>query len=508
MMVWSYDSIPPEPGPFLMQINISMPIMPTIRPSTSRREVLLERIWTKGDGHESTLSMNVAISRLLLIAAVLLALLTAAAVAYLLWSRPLHLRVAAGPQDGIDATLLAAFDRLLDINHAGVRLDVVATADFHDSNRLLEKREVDLAVVRLDDPLPTGASVVALLRTNVVIAVAPARHKLENLSDLKGKRVGLVSRSPLDEPSFVRLLDVFGIKPADVKLTIVKPEDVAALTSSGRIDCVVVFGVPADPDVRAVVYAVDGKKKDPPTILAVDVGEFLKENSPAASSETIVKHAFPRRLVPDDDVDTVGVPTALVANKSSSGPLRARLYNNAITELTSNLLERRSELARKVSLASLIAAPDIEKGARFPVHPGAAAYLGDTDTSWFTLFSDQIWNVLLVGGMLSSIFAGAGTFLKRSATDPMRELLERLKRIAECARTSTDPGDAAALSQDLATIAIDIATLGYERRSGYEQLAPLQLAFESTREAVAALRARSPTTAGNVTEGTPRVGLS
>jgi TRAP-type uncharacterized transport system substrate-binding protein len=440
-------------------------------------------------------AMKIPISRLLLIAAALLAVLTASLVGYLLWSKPLHLRVAAGPQDGIDAVLLTAFDRQLDISHAGVRLDVVTTAGFHDSNLMLEKREVDLAVVRLDEPLPTNASVVALLRTNVVIAVAPARHKLENFSDLKGKRLGLVSRSTLDEPSFTRLLDVFGMKPTDVKLTVIKPEDIATLTASGRIDCVVVFGVPAEPEVRAVVYAVDSKKKEPPTILSTDVGEFLKENSPAASSETIVKHAFPRRLIPDDDVDTVGVPTALVANKTSTGPLRGRLYNNAITEVTSNLLERRSELARKVPLASLIAAPDNEKGARFPVHPGAAAYLGDTDTSWFTLFSDQIWNVLLVGGMLSSIFAAAGSILKKSASDPMRELLDRLKGIADRARTSTDPGDAGALSQDLAAIAIDIATLGYERRSSYEEFAPLQLAFESTQEAVAALRAKSPPTA-------------
>jgi hypothetical protein len=33
--------------------------------------------------------------------------------------------------------------------------------------------------------------------------------------------------------------------------------------------------------------------------------------------------------------------------------------------------------------------------------------------------------------------------------------------------------------------------LGYERHSGYEQFAPLQLAFENTRDAVEALRAKA-----------------
>jgi TRAP-type uncharacterized transport system substrate-binding protein len=435
--------------------------------------------------------MKISMSRLLFIVSALIALLTATALGYVLWSKPVHLRVAAGPKDGIDAAILAAFDRLLEVNRAGVRLDLVTTAGLQDNNRLLDKREVDLAVVRLDEPLPTTAALVAIMRTNVLIAVAPARHKLEHFPDLKGKRVGLVSRSPLDEPSFVRLLEVFGLKPADVKLTVIKPEEVGPLTAGGKIDCVVVIGVPADPAVSAVVYAVDAKKKDPPTIIGADIGDFLAQSSPAASSEKIPKHAFPRRVIPDEEVETVGVPTVLAANRVSTGPLRAKIYNNAITELTSNLLERRAEVGRKVSLASLIAAPDSEKGARFPVHPGAAAYLDDTDVTWFTLLSDQVWNVLLVGGMLSSVFAAAAGFLRRSATDPMRDLLDRLKIIADRAQTSADPADGEALRQDLRSVAIQIATLGYERRSSYEQFAPVHLAFENTRDVVEALRARS-----------------
>ena len=210
----------------------------------------------------------------------------------------MQLRVAAGPQDGKDAAILAAFDRMLEAISAGVRLKLVTTAGMHDNNVLLGKQEVDLAVVRLDESIPTTAALVAILRTDAVIAVAPAQHKLESLPDLTGKRVGLVSRSSLDEPSFIRVLDVFDLKPEDVKLTTVKSEEVGPLTSSGVIDCVVVIGVPADPEVSAVVYAVAGAKKSPPTILAIEIGEFLKQSSAAVDSVKIPKHAFARRLVP------------------------------------------------------------------------------------------------------------------------------------------------------------------------------------------------------------------
>jgi TRAP-type uncharacterized transport system substrate-binding protein len=185
--------------------------------------------------------VKASLALLLLIIAALIAVTTASAVAYILWSQPVELRVAAGPQDGKDAAILAAFDRMLEATNAGVRLKLVTTAGLKDNNALLGKREVDLAVVRLDEAIPATSGLVAILRTDGVIAVAPARHKLENLSDLSGKRVGLVSRSPLDEPGFVRVLDVFGLKPADVKLTIITPDEVGPLTTSGQIDCVVVI---------------------------------------------------------------------------------------------------------------------------------------------------------------------------------------------------------------------------------------------------------------------------
>ncbi len=295
--------------------------------------------------------MKLPLSRLLLVAAALIALTTIGAAGYRAWSRPVNLRVAAGPQNGADAKLLTAFNRVLDVTHAGVRLDVVPTAGIRDSNQLLGTGGVDMAVVRLDDPLPARAGVVALLRTNLLIAVASARLKLDSLSDVKGKRIGLVSRSPLDQPGFLRILDTLGIKPTDVHLDIISAKDVGNFTRTGRIDVVVILGAPSDPEVQAVVNAVAGGRKTPPSILSVDLGD-VDQSTPSVSVETIGANAFPRLGVPDEEVDTVGVKTALVANSASSGPLRDRIYNNAIKELTRALIERHGELAREVPLAS------------------------------------------------------------------------------------------------------------------------------------------------------------
>jgi TRAP-type uncharacterized transport system substrate-binding protein len=346
--------------------------------------------------------MRLSISRVPLVVAALIAFITLGAAGYLQWSQPVHLRVAAGPSGETDAKLMAEFNHMLDATRAGVRLDVVPTADVHDSNAMVEKGDVDMAVVRLDDPLPTRASVVALLRINVLIAVAPARRKLKSLLNVKGRRMGLISRTSLDEPGLLKILDILGIKPADVHLTVISVDQVAKLTRGGQIDCVVVIGTPTDPAVKAVVLAVEGNRKNPPDILSVNLGD-VDQSTPDISAETIGKSAFPSLGIPHDDVDTVGVKTALVANGASTGLFGERIYNNAIEEVTRSLLERHGELARAVPLASLVAAPNKTDDARFPVHPGTHAYLNDTDTSWSTLLSDRIWNIVLVGGGLSSV---------------------------------------------------------------------------------------------------------
>ena len=452
--------------------------------------------------------MKTSLVRLLFVVAALIALTTASVVGYILFSRPVELRVAAGPQDGKDAAILAAFDRMLAASAAGVRLKIVTTDGLKENDALLAKRAVDLAVLRLDEAMPATAALVVTLRTDALVAAAPARHELKTLPELVGKKVGLVARTPLDEPSFIKVLDVFGIKAADVNLKTITLEEIGPLTTDGEIDCVVVIGALADPEVSAVVYAVEGTRKTPPTILAVDIGEYLKQSSAAGDEVKIPKHAFARRLVPAEEVDTVGVPVVLAANRSATGLVRTKVYDNAITELTKGLIERRLTLARQVSLASLIAAPDSEKGARFPVHPGAMAYLSDTDVSWFSLLSDQIWNVVLVGGLLSSVLAGSAGFLKRSQRDPIRELLERLLTITERARTATDPAEADTLQQELSSIAVEAAMLGYDRHSGYEEFAPVQLAFENTRDAVEALRTRLPRAAATATPTDARAGAA
>src|SRR6267142_3822242 len=105
--------------------------------------------------------------------AILLAGLVAASVAYLYLSEPTPLRVAVGPADGKDARLMDAFEKVLEERHASVRLRPVVTSGLVENRALLEKGEVDLAIIRGEQGLPADSTVVMILRTEVLVVVAP-----------------------------------------------------------------------------------------------------------------------------------------------------------------------------------------------------------------------------------------------------------------------------------------------------------------------------------------------
>jgi len=435
----------------------------------------------------SPFKLPAGLVRFLIAFAVVIAALSVLWFAVRYFNEPTSLRIATGPDGSLDARMIGALDRTLTTHRAGIRLHAQTTSGYEENYRLLEKGEVELAILRGDQGLPGESMVVMILRKNLAVIVAPSRHELESLAQLKGKRLGIVARSGLDEPAIAKLLAFHGLQKSDVTTSVIKPDQVGPLTDSGRLDAVVVVGTITDPEVSAVVYAIDRKKKTGPSILAVDLADLAETNSLTATSETIPKNAFPRRKVPDDEVDTIAVPT-VIAGAKAEGPLRQKVRTQAIEELARNLVERKVELSQKLGTVVAIEAPDSEKGARLPVHPGTAAYLDSTDTSWYTLFSDQIWTVWLIGGALCSVVAAFFTRMRASGEDAMLTLLDRLRTITQRAKAKPAPEELDRLSSDLSDIAMELATLGYQHKGEQAEFSAVQLAFDNARFVVETAR--------------------
>jgi TRAP-type uncharacterized transport system substrate-binding protein len=385
--------------------------------------------------------------------------------------------------------MMTALEHVLEVHRAEVRLRLIATAGLEENYALLEKGDAELAILRADQGLPGDSTVVMILRKSVIVVVAPSSLGLENFSQLKGKRLGLVARSPLDQEGFAKLLTFYGMQKSDIKLTTIKPDQAGPLTDQRQLDAVMVIGPIVDPEVSAVVYAIDRKTKSGPSVLSIDLAALANKNALAASSDTIPQHAFPRRQIPAEEVDTISVPT-IIAGNTASGPVREKIRTQAIMQLAQNLIERRMELSRKLGFVVPIEAPENEKGSRMPIHPGTAAYLDSTDIGWYTLFSDQIWTVWLVGGALFSIVAAFFGFLRARKDNPLQEFLRRLNEIAQQAKASLTPDELDVLTENLTDLGVELSALGYERRDDIDSFAPAQLAFENARFAIQTARER------------------
>jgi len=85
-----------------------------------------------------------------------------------------------------------------------------------------------------------------------------------------------------------------------------------------------------------------------------------------------------------------------------------------------------------------IAAPATDKDADVAVHPGALAYLSDSQQSFFDKYGDEIFYGMLIFPVFGSAIAGVASYLRRDTRTRRLRLLQRvldLVRKAHAAQT-------------------------------------------------------------------------
>jgi hypothetical protein len=141
-----------------------------------------------------------------------------------------------------------------------------------------------------------------------------------------------------------------------------------------------------------------------PSALAIDAAGAI-----AAVTKPYESYDLPKGTIrgsppiPSDDLTTLRVPYYLVANAS--------LNADDVTALTRAIMDARIDLIAAHPLLAQIAAPDTDKDAFIPVHPGAAVYYGGDEQSFFDKYGDQLFYGSMLLGMLTSVLAAAWKFM-------------------------------------------------------------------------------------------------
>ena len=367
----------------------------------------------------------------------LLAIVGALAGGYYFAMRPVTLRIAVGPANSDDVKLVQALTQAFAQAHGYVRLLPIQTDGATASAQILADNKADLAIIRGDLDVPKNAQAVATLRKNVAVIWVPppakgkgkkAGAKITKISQLTGRRVGVVGRTQANVNLLKVILQQYGVDPSKVEIVqFPAPEAVEAIRNQ-KADAYLAAG-PVNSKITAEAIAASTKDGGTPTFLAIDSNEAIAQNHPVYEAAEIPAGAFggsPDR--PEDEVKTISFSHHIVARKG--------LSEATIAAFTRQLFAIRQQLMTEFPLAAKIETPDTDKDAAIPVHPGAAAFVDGEEKTFLDRYSDYIWWGLMALSAMGSIGAWFAGYLKKDERDNNTSLRERLLEMIPVARRS------------------------------------------------------------------------
>ncbi|QAU44228.1 TAXI family TRAP transporter solute-binding subunit [Bradyrhizobium guangzhouense] len=366
--------------------------------------------------------------------ALVLAIVGALAGGYYFAMRPVTLKIAVGPANSDDVKVVQALTQAFAQSKGFVRLRPIQTDGATASADQLAEGKADLAIVRGDLDVPKNAQAVATLRKNVVVLWSvPGKGKkkgakITKISQLAGRRVGVVGRTAANVNLLKVILQQYGVDPAKVEIVQFPASEVAEAIKAQKADVYLAAG-PVNSKITADAIAASAKDGGSPTFLAIDSADAIAQNHPVYEASEIPAGTYggsPDR--PEDEVKTISFSHHIVARKG--------LSDTTVAAFTRQLFAVRQQLLTDFPQAAKIETPDTDKDAVIPAHPGAAAFVDGEEKTFLDKYSDYIWWSLMALSATGSIGAWFAGYLKKDERDNNSHLRERLLDMLTTARKS------------------------------------------------------------------------
>jgi TRAP transporter TAXI family solute receptor len=253
----------------------------------------------------------------------------------------------------------------------GVNVTAQATGASAENVRLINKGEVELALVQSDtidfayhakeafkEPL-TKMAAIAVFYPEVIQVVVKGDGPVKSFADLKGLKVGVGAPGSGTEANFRQFLDIYGMKKEDVKAQYLSFSESAEQFKDRHIDAfIVTAGVP-----NAAIMDVAVMQSIRILSIAADKVAQLTKKYPFLSPVVIAPNTYKNQTT---EVRTVAVNAVLIASSSLSEAL--------VYKITKALFENQAELASAHAKGKEINIKTGVTGVSIPFHPGAVKY--------------------------------------------------------------------------------------------------------------------------------------
>jgi TRAP-type uncharacterized transport system substrate-binding protein len=414
---------------------------------------------------------------MLLFAALTLILTVATVWGGRIWLRNSEtLTFAVGNANSAEARFATRLAAMLKNTSSRLHIKILPNTDNTKALAQFDRKDADLAVLRTDARIPPRARALAILEHDVLLLMSPGAKKIASLAELKKKKIAVLADGDTNAVFVRHILDIPDGPDGAAKVQMAPPNSTLdkLLTPGGYGAVIAIAHASAIvKDKTFEQYARRGAF----TLNAIDESKALIRRNPGISEETLATGTLSSApLLPDDDLDTVGLQWLLVAQSTMS--------SNTAGELARTIYENKAELALDNGFASKIEPADVDKNAFIVAHQGVAEYINDTGKSFLERYSDLLYLAVATLGIIGSIFAGLYTKVTRIAPEKASELATAILDIGERTAQVTTMEALDKLQDELETILRSVVIGLRDGTISSDGLDTFKLGYELVRDEI------------------------
>ena len=341
-------------------------------------------------------------------------------------TKPTTLKLAIGSLDSEVVKVMNTIAGRMAATGAPVRITVIEKRTAMDAAEAFVRGEADLAVVRGDNEEITSARAIVQMGNLVVMVMVPPNSPIKSIGDLKGKTVGVVGLEG-NQRVLASLVQSYGFAKGSVQFVNIPLPDLFDPMRSKKYQAAISVAPLAEKYIAIIRGFFPAVGKTQPSILEIESAEAI-----AASTKYLESYDMPKGTLrgapplPDDSLSTLRVLAYLVGKE--------KLSDDTAAALAKAIMGVRRELQGETPIVAQIAAPDDDKNAAIPIHPGARAFFDGTEKTWADKYGDGLFYGPIVLGMVGSFLAGLWKFLTRDTGSSNTDFANRLTALVERVR--------------------------------------------------------------------------
>ena len=261
------------------------------------------------------------------------------------------------------------------------------------------------AVVRPDLGDLSSARAIMVVAYTIVLIIAPPGSTATSMDDLKGKTIGVIGGA-INQTVKSIIAREYDFEKNRTRFRDLQLAEVGPAVQGKQVQALLAVMPISEKYIALIRDQLLRGPKAKVALLPIESAGAIAVLHRAFESYELPKGTIRGSpAVPDEDVTTLRMPLYLVANRKVSDDVAGALVKA--------VFEARRELIGEHPILAQVTAPNKDKDAFIPIHPGASQYFEGEQKGFFDKYGDQLFYGSMLLGSLASLLAGVWRYMVR-----------------------------------------------------------------------------------------------